>query len=130
MGKSSQEQVPKILREQPSVASNRSTDQASGQPPPFNGGSEDARTNIDQTGTAGIDSIQGGTTDTPATSDNVTQSSDVDAGTAPSSGSDVRKIDATHAKKVDEQKPRPSSTDPTEINSDNNGPVFDGDTAG
>lgn len=77
----------------------------------------------------GIDSIQGGKRVSPAAERHSTSGTGAEAQAKNANSTDQNR-EAQEAKKNASQQSRSSSTRPTEVNSDNNGPVHDGDTAG
>lgn len=113
MDETSQKQAPKNQGER-----------NKGQPSSFNSGHEDAKKDIHPTGATGVDSIQGGTTDTHASNHPAEADANADVqGRKSKAGEDVRQNT--------QSAPRtPSRRKAPEINSDNDGSVFNGDTVG
>jgi hypothetical protein len=95
---------------------------------PFNRVTTDAKNDVEQKKAAtGIDSIQGGKRVSPADGH---QSSPGTGEEAQAKNANSTGQDREEGKKNASQQQRSSLTRPTDINSDNNGPVHDGDTAG
>lgn len=102
--------------------------QDAGSERPFNRVTTDAKNDVEQKKAAtGIDSIQGGKRVPPAGGRHSSSGTgeEAQAKNANSTGQD-----GEGGEKNASQQQRSSLTRPTDINSDNNGPVHDGDTAG
>jgi hypothetical protein len=113
------------MGETPHDRSHQSQDAASQRP--FNDVTTDAKNDGEHKVATGIDSIQAGTRVPPASGRHSVSETGEEA-----QAKDVNSTgqDTSEAKKTSSQQSRSSSTEPTGINSDNNGPVRDGDTAG
>jgi hypothetical protein len=104
---------------------NQSQDAASKRP--FNRVTTDAKNDAEHAVATGIDSIQAGTRVPPASGryESAGTGAEAQAKDVNSTGQDKEA-----GENAASQRPHTSSSEPTGINSDNNGPVRDGDTAG